>query len=79
MKIEYWPLDEFDCDMGISGEQMEHIHCSSDDEVIAALIYAQQCFRRRDDGNPSTLLGVPFNHRYICIRGPGGLVKGLLP
>jgi hypothetical protein len=26
-----------------------------------------------------SLLGPPVNCRYVCLRGPGGLVRGILP
>lgn len=75
MRPVYYSQDEFRCDATLSPPGTVHLHCSSDEEVIEAFLYAQEIGRRsHPKETPTTLLGPPFSVRYWCITGPGGLV-----
>lgn len=79
MTIIYWDKSQFGCDIENSHPSTIHIHCQNDWEVATAYLWVQRAMRRSVPRNtPTTLLGEPFNCRYYCIMGPGGLLREIL-
>jgi len=78
MSALYWP--DFDCTSDsrrIEHSSMEHFHCVTDRE--AALTFLNVLGLWIDKGeyqNYGTRHGAGL--RYACIRGPGGLVRGVM-
>lgn len=78
MTVVYWG-PELACDPGNCPDGTFHLHCANDWQVVQAYMWVQRAMRRSVTRNtPTTLIGEPFNCRYYCITGPGGLVKEIL-
>ena len=82
MSALYWP--DFDCtasSRGIEHSSTEPYHCSTDREAALTFLDVLGFWIPQQDGF-GTFEKYGARHgvglRYACIRGPGGLVRGVM-
>lgn len=72
MTAIYWPPDEYDCTSASRATEhpsTKHLHFDDELEACAALVDLDRNFPQLYERG----------ERYHCVRGPGGLLRGVRP